>query len=73
MRGESEIASDAAELLPTTVGTALWQMYDNLADAVAGRAPLWSPGESALQVERVVAALEASLSANGAKIEVAYV
>ncbi|KJV09622.1 hypothetical protein VZ95_10330 [Elstera litoralis] len=50
----------------------LWRMYDNLADAVAGRAPLWSPGDSALQVERVIAALEASLAAGGAKIEVSH-
>ena len=72
MRGEREIASDAPELLPTTVGDALWQMYDNLAEAVAGRAPLWSPGASALQVERIVAALEASLAAGDAKIEVPH-
>lgn len=72
MRGEREIASDAPELLPTTVGDALWRMYDNLADAVAGRAPLWSPGASAVQVERVVASLEASLAAGGAKIKVSH-
>jgi predicted dehydrogenase len=71
MRGEREIASDAPAPLTTTVGNALWRMYDNLAEAVAGRASLWSPGDSAVQVERVVAALEASLAANGATIEVA--
>lgn len=72
MRGEREIASDAAETLPPTVGAALWRMLDNLAEAVAGRAPLWSPGSSALQVERIIAALETSLHASGARIEVTH-
>lgn len=72
MRGEHEIASDAAAPLPTTVSIALWAMLDNLAEAAAGRAPLWSPGGSALHVERIIAALEASLAAGGARIEVTH-
>lgn len=73
MRGEREIASDATTALPSTVGTALWEMLNNLAEAIAGRAPLWSPGTSALQVERIIAALEASLAQGGARIEVPHV
>lgn len=72
MRGEHEIASDAAVSIGSTVGVALWRMLDNLAEAAAGHAPLWSPGASALQVERIIAALETSLAQGGARIEVIH-
>lgn len=73
MRGEREIASDAFKPIATTVGQALWHMLDNLAAAAAGTAPLCSPGESALHVERIIAALETSLGTGGDRIEVSDV
>ena len=48
MSGESEVSSDAPRALPSTVGEALYDMYDNLAAALDGRAALVSPGDSAL-------------------------
>ncbi len=55
--GAAKIRSDEAEALGCTVGTALWHMYENLADALAGRAQLCSPGEVALRAERVIGAV----------------
>jgi predicted dehydrogenase len=63
MSGEHEIASDAPVALQPTVGSALYRMYDNLADALAGRDDLWSPGESALQTERAVDTIVTASSA----------
>ncbi len=57
MQGEREVASDADERLPSTLGHAFYEMYTNLADALAGRAELWSPGESALRTACVVQSL----------------
>ncbi len=48
MKDEWEIASDRPEFLDSTVGKAFYSMYSNLAEAVSGKAQLWSTGESAL-------------------------
>lgn len=70
LQGAFEIDQDHPTTLPTTVGRALCRMYDNLADFLARDTPLWSPGPSALQTERVLAALEASLAQHGHPAEV---
>lgn len=57
--GCREVASDAPEPLAVTVGTALWRMYDNLADSLDGAARMWSPMEQALAVEDILAEVEA--------------
>ena len=68
MQDEREIASDHPACLPSTVGQALYWMYDNLAAAVHAGATLWSPGASALQTARVIEAVLASAHQNGVPI-----
>jgi len=57
MSGEREVSSDRPKALESSVGTALYEMYGNLVDAVRGTTPLWSPGESALETARAVQAV----------------
>lgn len=57
--GCREVASDAPEPLAATVGTALWRMYDNLAESLDGVARTWSPMDQALAVEDILAEVEA--------------
>ena len=54
MQGEREVDSDVPRELPATMGDALYNLYSNFADALSGRGPLWSDGESALTTEAVV-------------------
>src|SRR5687768_1209671 len=56
MTGASEIASDAAESLTSTIGHALFHMYSNVVDVLEDRARSWSSGASALRTAAVVAA-----------------
>jgi predicted dehydrogenase len=69
MLGEREIASDQGQLLTSTVGTAFYNMYSNLAAAVRTGQPLWSPKESALQTTRVIDAVLASARGQGKLME----
>jgi predicted dehydrogenase len=63
MQGEHEIAVDAPHGLESTVGTALYEMYENLADCLGGcldgrsEAQLWSTGASALATTAIVDAV----------------
>jgi predicted dehydrogenase len=57
MRGEYELPADGPVALASTVGSALYEMYSNLFDAVDGGTPLFSPGESALVTSEVVEAV----------------
>lgn len=60
----SEIAADAPVTIASTVGEALWHLYDNLVEALAGRAELFSPGENALRAQSAVeAALRSAANA----------
>ena len=52
-----EVAADAPEALGSTVGVALYRMYDNLADALSAGAPLWSEGASALITSNIADAV----------------
>jgi predicted dehydrogenase len=56
MSGEHEIPSDKSVQLKTSVGNALYFMYDNLVDALDSKNPdlLFSPGSSALVTSTVV-------------------
>lgn len=54
MRGEHEIASDAATLMPSTVGEAFWHLYDDLAQSLDNGTPLCSPASSALVSTNVI-------------------
>jgi len=49
-----EIGSDQPIHIDSTVGEALYRVYDNLADTLRHGGPLWSPGSSALKTERVI-------------------
>lgn|GEM_PF-482602 len=59
MQGEREIAFDAPERLASSVGTALYAMYDNIAHALDAGDPslLASTGDSALETARIVEAV----------------
>lgn len=61
----SEIVADAPRVMANTVGTALWNLYGNLADALQGRAALWSDGDNALVAEAVVDAAWRSAASGG--------
>ena len=54
MQNEWEVASDQPRVFEPTCGNALYRMYDNLAGALTKGAPLWSPGEEALKVEKII-------------------
>lgn len=55
--GSHEIACDRYDVLQTEVGTALWEMYENISDAMNTGVDLWSTGEKALKCEKVLAAI----------------
>jgi hypothetical protein len=63
LTGAAELAPDAAQMLPPTVGEALHQVYENLAVALRGKGDLWSPGASALQTAHVIDAIERAVKA----------
>jgi len=55
--GAAEICVDAPESLTSTVGDALFQIYENLAAALHGRETLVSPGTSAWRTAVVIDAI----------------
>lgn len=65
MTGEGELASDKPTALASTVGHALYRMYDNLAEVLRGRGGLCSPGNSALETARAVEAVLVSVREKG--------
>jgi predicted dehydrogenase len=69
MSGEREVASDAPSEITPTAGEAFFRMFTNLADAMEGRAELWSDGRSALRTAAVIEAIERSAAEGGALIE----
>ncbi|MBM3595377.1 MAG: Gfo/Idh/MocA family oxidoreductase [Alphaproteobacteria bacterium] len=56
MSGEFEVSSDESKILESTVGDALYQMFDNIVDALDHDDParLYSPGVSAMESTRWV-------------------
>jgi predicted dehydrogenase len=54
MQDQHEVASDQPEQIASTVGNALYRMYDNLAAVLRSEQQLWSPGESALRTAETV-------------------
>lgn len=63
--GDKEIASDAPQAHPTSLGTALHTLYQNLVDAVTSRAALMSPGDSAYRTAAVIEAIQFSCANEG--------
>jgi len=67
---EHEIASDDGRQFDCPVSTALFDMYDNLADAVTNGAELWSSGSSAFKSENILhALLESAVTGNVVSLE----
>jgi predicted dehydrogenase len=66
MSGECEIANDALTRLDSTVGDALYRMFDNLVEALDHNDPtrLHSPGVSALESTRWVHAVKQAVDAD---------
>ncbi len=60
LENAKEIASDRPEVLQPTVGRALYNIYDNLAQVIAGKAEPFSPGDKAVYTEQVLNAVLAS-------------
>jgi len=58
--GAFEIDSREAETLSPTVGDAIYELYDNVAGALSGQAPLLSPGTSAIVSAGVIDAIRHS-------------
>jgi len=56
---DGELALDKPEQLPSTVGHALWWLYDNLLAGLNRGAALYCPLDVALGTERVIAEVEA--------------
>jgi predicted dehydrogenase len=57
LSGAHEVRIDAPERVPSTVGDALFQVYENLSSALNGRAELFSAGVSAWRTAFVVDAI----------------
>ena len=69
IQNAQEIASDQPKTLASTVGHAVYHIYDNLAAHIHDGALLWSSGRSALQTAKVVEAVLNSAQSNNAPIE----
>jgi predicted dehydrogenase len=54
LSGEWEISSDKPKIFDSTCGYALYRMYDNLAESLLNGEPLWSPGKTALETEKII-------------------
>ena len=60
-----EIASDQPQILEPTAGTALYNLYDNLAQAIIGQAEILSSASNALKTEQILGAVLASADGGG--------
>jgi predicted dehydrogenase len=58
----SELAMDDAKILPSTIGAAFYNIYENVARAVSSGEPLWSSGDNALRTSAVVEAAVRSVN-----------
>ena len=68
--GAFEIASDAGTALPSTVASALPNLYENLAARINGEALLMSTGESALKTEAIIEQILRSADRRGERLEI---
>lgn len=65
---EFELTLENLLQIPSTIGTALFDMYSNLAGALNGTQPLWSPLDSALANQAVIDSICQSMKNGGASI-----
>lgn len=70
LQNEMELAFDQCQIINSTLGTAIYEIYSNLAMALRGECELYSPVQSALETAKVVDAVMQSFSAEGAKVRV---
>jgi len=63
-----EMSVDQYECLESTVGDALWQLYDNLVSVVRGDTKLFSPAEGAWEAQRAIEAIKYSARCGGGQI-----
>jgi len=68
LENEFEIASDNPETLEPTVGSALYDMYQNLSDTLQGGSINLSSGASALKTEIILEKLMASTASGGTRL-----
>jgi len=66
--GEREINPDKQTYISTSVGEALWNLYDNLHRTLAGKESLWSAGKNAIKSEMIVESIGDSVGKNGVAI-----
>jgi predicted dehydrogenase len=67
---DREIASDTAKIRTSAIGRALYDIYENLAQAMNGSANLLSPGNSALVTMKVIDAIRDSHAQGGCLVGV---
>ncbi len=65
-----EIASDAGTLLPSTVASALPNLYENLSAAIHGKASSLSTGASALRTETIIEHIQLSANQRGERLNI---
>lgn len=70
--GEKEISSDRPSEVTSTIGSALYHMYSNLAEAVNEGKSLWSDGDSALRTSEVLDAVLDSAQNSGKIVHVSW-
>ena len=66
---EFEIASDAGTLLPSTVASALPNLYENIFAAIHAKANLLSSGASALRTETIIERIQLSARQRGERLD----
>jgi len=71
LTGANEILHEAAETSVTTIGHALYEVYENLAATLRGEAKLNCSGETGLGTMRVIDAILRSYAAEGRPIQIA--
>ena len=69
MENEKELRYEKFQRLKSTVGQALYHIYDNLAQAIRNGTSLWSSGQSAFKTMAVVEAVRDSAKCNNISIE----
>ena len=68
-----EITSDAGTLLPSTVASALPNLYENLSATINGKAALLSTAQSALKTETIIEHIKLSASRHGERLDIKVV
>lgn len=68
--GDREVASDCPTEIGSTIGSALYRMYSNLADAINDKEQLWCDGHSALRTSEALHAILDSARESGKVVNI---